>query len=193
MAAVSNTFLALALMLLLAMPAHAALPDAFQMPPAPERAASLSASVPTDLALEEKATVRHSQLQWHQAFGLATLGSMALTAGLGAYTGNFAGPGQYGMARSLHMALGGVTTGLYLGAATLAVTAPEGYDVEASGLDSVTLHRYLAWLHAAGIGATVAMGVLTSIGRADSMTHGLLGGTTLGLLAVSAGVIVLDF
>ncbi len=151
------------------------------------------AEAPTDLKLEEEATVRHAQLQWHQGFGLATLGSMALTAGLGGYTSNWAPASQYGTLRTVHMALGGLTTGLYLGAATLALTVPAGYEPAGSGWDAVSLHRSLAWLHGAGIATTFVLGVLTATGGMDRVTHGILGGTTLGLMALSAGVIVFDF
>lgn len=176
----------------MAMPAMAAPLAAYRLQLA-QSPNDLPPDAPTDLALEEEATVRHAQLQWHQGFGLATLGSMALTTGLGAYTSNFAQPAQLGTLRNLHMALGGLTTGLYLGAATLALTTPGGYEVEGTGWDSVSLHRYLAWLHGAGIGATFVMGVLASTGSLDRVTHGVVGGTTLGLMALSAGVIVLDF
>lgn len=171
-----------------ALPALAASPEDFHL-----QVAQAPSDLPADLKLEEEATIRHAQLQWHQAFGLATLGSMALTTGLGGYTTNFAQPAQYGTLRNLHMVMGGLTTGLYLGAATLALTAPKGYDVAGTGLDSVTLHRYLAWLHGAGIAATFTMGVLTSFGRMDAMTHGIVGGTTFGLMALSAGVIAFEF
>lgn len=188
----SKTCLTLALMAAMTLPAGAEPLETFrlQLVQAPP---GLPADAPTDLHLEEEATIRHAQLQWHQGFALAALGSMALTTGIGAYTSNWAPANQYATLRNLHMALGGVTSGLYMGAATLAVTAPRGYDVEAEGLDSVTLHRYLAWLHAAGLTTTVALGILTSIGRMDAKTHGILGGTTLGLMALSAGVIIFEF
>lgn len=189
MATFLRVFLALALLSPLALPARAERLESFEL----RLAQAKPAEAPTDLKLEEEATIRHSQLQWHQAFGLATLGSMALTAGLGAYTTNFASPGQYSTMRNLHMAMGGLTTGLYLGATTLALKAPRGYDVEGSGWDALDWHRNLAWLHAAGIGTTVVMGLLTSVGRLDAKTHGILGGTTFGVLALSAGVIVFEF
>jgi len=192
LAAVSNVLLALALVSPLALPAEAAPLETFQLQIV-QAQPGLPSEAPTDLKLEEEATVRHAQLQWHQGFGLATLGTMALTAGMGAYTSNWANPAQYPTTRSLHMALGGITTGLYLGAATLALTAPKGYDVHEEGWDAVAIHRYLAWFHAAGLVSTVTLGILTSIGRMDPKTHGILGGTTLGLMALSAGVIVFDF
>jgi len=191
-AAASNALLALALVSALAVPAKAEPMDTFRLQLV-QAQPGLPAEAPTDLHLEEESLIRHSQLQWHQGFGLATLGTMAVTAGFGAFTSNWARPEQYSTFRNLHMALGGITTGLYMGAATLALTAPKGYDVETSGLDSVTIHRNLAWFHAAGLATTVTMGILTSIGRLDPKVHGILGGTTLGLMALSAGVIVFDF
>lgn len=187
-----KTCLALALLSSLALPAGAEPLETFQLQIV-QAAPGLPADAPTDLHLEEEAIVRHSQLQWHQGFALASLGAMALTTGVGAYTSNWAAADQYATMRSLHMALGGITSGLYMGAATLAITAPKGYDVEEAGLDSVTIHRYLAWLHAAGLTSTVVLGILTSVGRMDAKTHGILGGTTLGLMALSAGVIIFEF
>ncbi|HEY9854323.1 MAG TPA: hypothetical protein V6D05_01210 [Stenomitos sp.] len=192
MAAVSNVLLALALVSPLALPAEAAPLETFHLQIV-QAQPGLPPEAPTDLKLEEEATVRHAQLQWHQGFGLATLGSMALTAGLGLYTSNFTSPSAYPTMRNLHMALGGITTGLYMGAATLALSAPKGYDVHDEGWDAVTIHRSLAWLHAAGLVSTVTLGILTSIGRMDPKVHGILGGSTLGLMALSAGVIVFDF
>lgn len=143
--------------------------------------------------IEREAAIRSSQLQLHQGLALATLGTMALTAGLGLYTANYSAPEQQPLLHGMHMGLGGVTTGLYLGAATLALTAPQGYAIEREGWDAVTIHRSLAWLHAAALATTVTLGVLTSIGRIPPSAHGIAGGTTLGLMAISAGVISFDF
>ncbi|MNX92418.1 hypothetical protein D3C86_1245560 [compost metagenome] len=118
---------------------------------------------------------------------------MVLTAGLGLYTTNFSAPEQHELFHSMHMGLGGVTTGLYLGAAGLALTAPAGYPIERSGWDAVTIHRNLGWLHGAALATTVTLGILTAIGRIPPSTHGIAGGTTLGLMTLSAGVIVFDF
>lgn len=143
--------------------------------------------------LERDATIRGNQLQLHQGLALATLGTMAVTAGLGAYASNFAALEQHPLLHGVHMGLGGVTTGLYLSAASLALTAPQGYAVEREGWDAMTLHRALAWLHAAALASTVTLGVLTSVGTVPPSSHGIAGATTLGLLTLSAGVIVLDF
>ncbi|HEY9900374.1 MAG TPA: hypothetical protein V6D00_14460 [Pantanalinema sp.] len=151
------------------------------------------APIPDAERIDRDAAVRGNQLQLHQGLALATLGSMALTAGLGLYTTSLSAPEQHELFQHVHMGLGGLTTGLYLGAATLALTAPQGYALEREGWDAVTIHRSLAWLHAAALAGTVTLGILTSIGRIPPSTHGLAGGTTFGLLAVSAGVIAFDF
>lgn len=136
--------------------------------------------------------IRSHQLQLHQGLAIATLGSMTLTAGLGLYTHHFAGSNE-GTAQVIHMALGGLTTGLYLGAATLALTVPTGYQVHEHVGDAIWWHRYLAWFHAASLATTVTMGILAATGRLDPTVHGIAGGTALGLMALSAGVIALDF
>lgn len=145
-------------------------------------------------AIQDSALIQHHQLQLHQGFGLATLGAMALTVGFGVYGAKYAPPSLLNVTTGTHIALGGLTTGLYLGSAVLALTAPRGYDEpESSPFDSVSLHKDLAWLHAAGLVSTLVLGVMTYNNQIDPSLHGILGGTTLGLMAASAGVIALDF
>jgi hypothetical protein len=94
------------------------------------------------------------------------------------------------------MAVGGLTTGLYLASAGLALFLPPGIETEPAGpLDPISLHKDLMWLHGAGMAATFVMGILTYVGYPSDQTllHGILGGTTTGLMALSAGVIALDF
>lgn len=183
---------AVALVLAQAAPALALEPQTFQLQAVP--------SVPTELPandekLEAEAIVRHSQLQFHQGMGLATLASMALTTGWGVYATNYSSLANKSLNQNVHMALGGLTAGLYLGTAGLALMAPKGYEEEHGGFDSVEAHKALAWLHAAGMLSTIGLGILTSIGSANitPKVHGMAGGTTLGLMALSAGVIALDF
>lgn len=144
--------------------------------------------------IQDSALIQHHQLQLHQGFGLATLAAMALTAGFGFYGAHYAPPSLLNITTGTHIALGGLTTGLYVGSAALALTAPRGYDEpESNPFDSVTLHKDLAWLHAAGLVSTLVLGVMTYNNQIDPGVHGILGATTLGLMAASAGVIALDF
>lgn len=184
--------LSMALILTQAAPALALEPQTFLLQAAAPALTDLPASAEQ---VEAEAIVRHSQLQFHQGMGLATLASMALTTGWGVYSTRFGGMANRTLNQNVHMALGGLTTGLYLGTAGLALTAPKGYEHEGGGFDSVEAHKALAWLHAAGLVSTIGLGILTSIGSANvsSGVHGIAGGTTLGLMALSAGVIALDF
>lgn len=157
-------------------------------------AAVPSEASPSATHIEERALIQHHQLQLHQAFALATLGTMAVTAGLGLYDSHWAPLSQLPLLHTLHVGLGGMTTAGYLGAAALALTAPSAYQVEEEpGWDSVAVHRSLAWLHGGALASTVVLGVLTATGRMDPTWHEVAGLMTLGLMTVSAGVIALDF
>ncbi|MBU6428042.1 MAG: hypothetical protein KGR26_03450 [Cyanobacteria bacterium REEB65] len=143
---------------------------------------------------EREAIISHSQLQLHQGFALATLGLMAADSALGLYDVYFTSPRYLLPLHTVHVALGGATAALYLGAATLALAAPQGYDPGAEpGWDSVTVHESLAWLHGTALAATVVLGGLTAVGALNPAYHGLAAGATLALMATSAGVIVFDF
>ncbi|HEY9720659.1 MAG TPA: hypothetical protein V6D47_01515, partial [Oscillatoriaceae cyanobacterium] len=117
-----------------------------------------------------------------------TLGAMAVTAGLGYYGANV-NPSFNTL--QAHLLMAGLTTGLYLTSATLALTAPPKPVEEQTGFwDTSTLHKNLAWLHGAAMAATVGLGLLTAF---DSYNfepyHEAAGFTTLGLMTLSAGVI----
>jgi hypothetical protein len=181
-----------------ASPALAAPDQTYQLSP---EVASQSLPAPDEGAerLEKQAVIRSHQLQLHQRVAAATLGAMALTVGLGLYQSNLSptSPWNPPVLLPLHQSLGGLTGGLYLTAATLALTAPKGYDVtESGGFDTVTAHRSLAWLHGTALGATAVYGLLTATGQAGTsgnVIHGWLGGATLALMALSAGVIAFEF
>lgn len=162
--------------------------------PAPALAQSAPAPSPAPAADQAPAfdmsafAWRHGQLQVHQALGLATLGSMAVTAGLGYWLTE-----QNGSSGVLdaHLIFAGLTTGLYLTTATLALTAPPRPMLEEEGpWDTVGLHRKLAWLHAAGMVSTIGLGLLTNYkSLAFTPYHEIAAYTTVGLMALSAGVI----
>lgn len=162
--------------------------------PAPTRAAEPAPLVDAGVAPADEALDltdlpwRHGQLQLHQGFGLATLASMAATGGLGYWLSR-----QNGTSGVFdgHLLMAGLTTGLYLTAGTLALTAPPSPLARQEGpWESTALHRKLGWLHAAGLATTVGCGLLATYGSLSySQPHGLAGYTTLGLMALSAGVI----
>jgi hypothetical protein len=132
---------------------------------------------------------RHGQLQLHQALGLSTLGAMAATGGFGYWLSRQGGnSGVF----DAHLLLAGMTTGLYLTSATLALTAPpRPLTGEPEGpWDTTSLHRNIGWLHAAGMAGTVGMGLLATYNSLSySQYHAIAGYTTIGLMALSAGVI----
>ena len=132
--------------------------------------------------------LRHGQLTLHQGFGLATLGGMLTTAGLGYYQANVQGSGDL---RSAHLLSAGLTSGLYLTTATLALTAPpRAFGEDQGPWDTASLHRNLGWLHLGGMAATVGLGLMTEFSPLrTSPYHGIAAFTTLGLMALSAGVI----
>ena len=131
---------------------------------------------------------RHGQLQLHQALGLSTLASMAATGGLGYWLSR-----QHGTSGVFdgHLLMAGLTTGLYLSSATLALTVPPSpLNRQPGPWDTTGLHRNIGWLHAAGMATTVGFGLLATYNSLTySQYHGLAGYTTIGLMALSAGVI----
>ena len=168
--------------------------------PAPLPMVLCAADLPTQLAADADADEepemdlsalawRHGHLQIHQGFGLATLATMGATVGMGYWLAR-----QNGTSGTFdgHLLLAGLTTGLYLTSATLALTAPPPALAREEGpLDTTKIHRNLAWLHAAGMASVVTLGLLTTFSSlAYSPYHGLAGYTTLGLMTLSAGVIV---
>lgn len=140
------------------------------------------------IAREQAAAHRVEHLQLHQALGLGMLASMATTAGLGLAQTN----GLLGVnGQLIHIGMASLTTGLYLGAATAALTAPPpAFSLDSNNMwDTAGIHRNLAWLHAAGMLSTVGLGIMVYNGANLTDLHGLAGLTTLGLVGTSAAVI----
>ena len=131
---------------------------------------------------------RHGQLQLHQALGLSTLASMAVTGSMGYWLTRQNGTSGVFDA---HLLMAGLTTGLYLTSATLALTTPPSpLKRQAGPWDTTELHRNLGWLHAAGLATTIGFGLMATYGSLQySQYHGLAGYSTIGLMALSAGVI----
>jgi hypothetical protein len=164
-------------------------------PPAAEAPAPEAPAAPDPLDLEDAEPLdlsalpwRHGQLQLHQAFGLGTLGAMAATGGLGYWLSRQNGSSGVFDA---HLLMAGLTTGLYLTSATLALTAPPSPLHRTEGpWDTTRLHRNLGWLHAAGMAGTIGMGLFANYNSLSySQYHALAAYSTIGLMALSAGVI----
>lgn len=100
---------------------------------------------PTD-DLRQIAHVRRTMLRWHQTLGLVTVASMGATVvggQIAASTGN----------KGFHEATLPVTIGLYSTTAALALLSPpKPIQLEGrGGIDSITIHRWLAVGHVAGM------------------------------------------
>ena len=100
---------------------------------------------PTD-DLRQIAAVRRRMLRWHQTLGLVTVASMASTViggQIAASTGK----------KGFHEATLPVTIGLYSTTAALALLSPpKPIQLEGrGGIDSITIHRWLAVGHVAGM------------------------------------------
>lgn len=130
---------------------------------------------------------RHGQLTLHQGFGLATLAAMGLTATLGLLSATGSGSDL----REAHLLAGGLTAGLYVTSATLALTAPPRLELgRETGWSSSKIHQNLAWVHGAGMIGTVAFGLLFAFqGNQWEPYHEVAAIGTLGWLALSAGII----
>jgi hypothetical protein len=161
-------------------------PPALAVPTVPATpAADAEEAPPLDTAA---LATRHHQLKLHQAVALTTLGVMAVTAGLGYASSRGLLPVSV---REPHIAAAGLSTGLYLATATLALTTPPSpLGGEAAAWDTVGLHRNLGWLHMAGMAGTVGLGLANILGPGNMTTpHGLAGYATLGLMATSAAIV----
>jgi hypothetical protein len=166
---------------------HPAAPIQLESPQDPAVTDAAAKQVTADFDMSTMAW-RHGQLQVHQALGLSTLAAMAVTGGLGYWVAN-----QNGSSGVLdaHLLMAGLTTGLYLTSATLALTVPPLVSQEPEGpWDTVGLHRKLAWLHAAGLASTLTLGFLTNYSSLSfSQYHAVAAYSTIALMALSAGVI----
>jgi hypothetical protein len=103
--------------------------------------------------LRQVAHVRRRMLRWHQTLGLVTVASMATTVVGGQLAASGHGSG-------LHSASLPVTIGLYSTTAAFALLSPPKpirLDRD-SGIDSITIHRWLAVGHVAGMLITPLLG-----------------------------------
>jgi cytochrome b561 len=117
---------------------------------------------PKDRVAELK--LRHKMLQTHQKLGLLTLGMMSYQY----YSGNqMVDMGNYEN-RDLHKKLGYSTFGLYMTAAGFSVLSPPAMQYS-KGNSAIKLHRYLSYIHFAGMLCMPYLGYL-SAGNMDTST-----------------------
>lgn len=133
--------------------------------------------------------LRHKMLQAHQKLGLLTLGIMSYQY----YLGNqMAEQGNYEN-RELHKNLGYSTFGVYMSAAGFSVLSPPAMQYS-NGSSSIKLHRYLSYIHFAGMLCMPYLGYL-SAGNMDTSSaeyhtkalnaHKMVGAITFTSLSLS--------
>ena len=130
--------------------------------------------------------LRHRMLQTHQKLGLLTLGMMGYQVYLGSNINSHSN-------KTLHRKLGYSTFGVYMTAAGFSILSPPAlkYNKEIS---SIKLHRYLSYIHFAGMLCMPYLGYL-SAGNMDTSTseyrtkalkaHEIVGSITFASLSLS--------
>ncbi|MBC7545798.1 MAG: hypothetical protein H7338_23955 [Candidatus Sericytochromatia bacterium] len=152
----------------------------------------------TAAAEARQAQQRRDQLALHQGLAIAALIGMVCTGIVGQvlhYQRDVALEVPVALTAT-HIVLASTTTLLYGSAATLALTAPPPTQpaLGAGGFDPIVLHRGISWLHAATLGATVTLGLMSVLNvRGLAGVHQALAWTTTGLMAFSGGLIVFNF
>lgn len=146
---------------------------------------------------DNEGSLRESRLALHQGLALGTLAGLATTAVLGQTLTyqklHSPDPMPWQVA---HVTSAIVTSLLYAGAATAALTAPPPPipAPPAEGFDPLVWHRGMSWLHGVGLGSTVGLGLVTMLSDPSLKgVHQVLGWTTTGLMAISGGLIVFNF
>ena len=135
---------------------------------------------------EGELKLRHKMLQTHQKLGLLTLGMMGYQVYLG---NNINGQSD----KFLHRKLGYSTFGVYMTAAGFSLLSPPALKYN-KGVSSIKLHRYLSYIHFAGMLCMPYLGYL-SAGNMDTHTaeyhtkalkaHEIVGSITFASLSLS--------
>ena len=135
---------------------------------------------------EGELKLRHKMLQTHQKLGLLTLGMMGYQVYLG---NNINGQSD----KFLHRKLGYSTFGVYMTAAGFSLLSPPALKYN-KGISSIKLHRYLSYIHFAGMLCMPYLGYL-SAGNLDTdaaeyhtkalKAHGIVGSITFASLSLS--------
>ena len=130
--------------------------------------------------------LRHKMLQAHQKLGLLTLGMMGYQVYLGSNMSS-------GNDKALHRKLGYSTFGVYMTAAGFSVLSPPALKYN-KGVSSIKFHRYLSYIHFAGMLCMPYLGYL-SAGNMDTHTaeyhtkalkaHEIVGSITFASLSLS--------
>ncbi len=156
-------------------------------------------AIPPDPEAEAKLAqghLRENMSLAHLLLGSATLG---LLTGAG-ITGVMLVKQNDPNIRLLHQATVGVGTLTYLADGALMLFAPKPYKTKGeANLSNIDYHRYLFYLHLAGMTSAVVTGLIaTRLWNLDPSldirrTHPAIGGAAIGLIGVSAVVMALNF
>lgn len=156
-------------------------------------------AIPPDPNAEEKMAqghLRETMSLAHLLLGGATLG---LLAGAGVSGVMLVGQNDPNV-RLIHQATVGLGTLTYLADGALMLFAPKPYKTKGEAtLSNIDYHRYLFYLHLAGMTSAVVTGlVATRLWNLDPSldirrTHPAIGGAAIGLIGVSAVVMALNF
>jgi len=110
--------------------------------------------------------LRHKMLKTHQKMGLFTLGLMAYQSYLGM---QMVDNGKYSEYSDRHQLLGYTTFTSYMTTASLSIGAPPSFRYS-KGVSSIKIHRYLSYIHFAGMLSMPYLGYLTA-GNIDTETE----------------------
>jgi hypothetical protein len=126
--------------------------------------------------------LRHKMLQTHQKLGLITLGMVGYQVYLG---GNINTEED----RSLHRGLGYSSFGMYMTSAGFSILSPPAIKYN-KGISSIKLHRYLSYIHFAGMICMPYLGYLSSgqlnTHDAEYHTKALRAHEIVGIITVSS-------
>lgn len=147
-------------------------------------------------AKERQGHLREKMSLAHLALGSATMG---LLAGAGITGVMLVGQNDPNV-RFWHQAMVGAGTATYLADGALMLFAPKPYKSKGSSeFSNIDAHRYLFYLHLAGMTTAVVTGlVATRFWNLDPSldirkSHPAVGGAAIGLIGVSATVMALNF
>ena len=147
-----------------------------------------------DVEAQARLDRRSHMLKIHQRLGLITLVPLIATI---ATSGNATGNGTHAD-RNLHGALGLVTAGLYVTAASYAIRAPSLSGTVTRG--PIRLHKALAWIHGAGMILTPILGAMarSQLDRGEKVhgiakAHGTVAAVTIGAYAAAIASVAVKF
>jgi hypothetical protein len=138
---------------------------------------------------------RSHMLKIHQRLGLITLVPLLATV---ITSSGATGKHTSASGRDLHGALGLVTAGLYVTAASYAIRAPSVPGTEIRG--PIRLHKALAWIHGAGMILTPILGAMAraQLDRGEKVhgiaaAHSAVADVTIAAYAAAIGAVAIKF